>query len=172
MEDLPFYSRLNPLQKSYADKIAAEARAMGISPKLAVAIAYQESRLNPQVGKGSAGEIGVMQVRPETAKMLGIDAERLKDPNTNIITGLRYLKQALDAAEGDPRLAALGYNAGIGAIKNPDSIPESTLSYLKDLKGYGTFGAAKPVEAPPEQTAAPVAAAAPAPAAPRGRGVP
>jgi len=146
---LTFIDQLDDEQITVANKIVTQAKRMGIPPALALSIAFRESSLRPKVKPGAAGEIGIMQVRPETAKMMGVDPKDLANENTNIITGLRYLKQALDKAEGDPRLAALGYNAGIGAITNENPIPESTQQYLKDLKGFGAFGAAKPAAEPP-----------------------
>lgn len=146
---LTFIDQLDDEQITVANKIVTQAKRMGIPPALALSIAFRESSLRPKVKPGAAGEIGIMQVRPETAKMMGVDPKTLANENTNIITGLRYLKKALDKAEGDPRLAALGYNAGIGAITNEMPIPESTQQYLKDLKGFGAFGAAKPVAEPP-----------------------
>jgi soluble lytic murein transglycosylase-like protein len=35
--------------------------------------------LRPNVPVGKAGEIGVMQVRPETAKALGVDLDELEE---------------------------------------------------------------------------------------------
>lgn len=142
MEDLPFYSSLNETQKALASKIAAEAVRMGISPKLAVSIAYQESRLNPKVAIGGAGEIGIMQVKPTTAQEVGIAPEDLKNPDKNIEAGLRYLKKSLDMSEGNERLAAAGYNAGVNhPFFSPQGskLPDTTVRYLSDLKSFGAF---------------------------------
>lgn len=150
--NLTFIDQLDDEQISTANKIITQANRMGIPPALALSIAFRESSLRPNVKPGKAGEIGIMQIRPETAKMLGVSVEDLKNPNTNIITGLRYLKEALDKAEGDQSLAAVGYNAGIGAITGTGPIPESTVNYIRDLRSYGTFGAPKreEVQAAPE----------------------
>ena len=59
-----------------------------------------------------------MQVMPATAKWtakkLGIpvDAERLHDPQTNVLIGVGYLKLVLDNFGGAQALAAAAYNAG------------------------------------------------------------
>ena len=157
MEDLSFYSRLNPLQKSYAEKIAAEARAMGISPKLAVAIAYQESRLNPNVSTGGAGEIGIMQIKPATAQDMGFTAKDIADPEKNIKAGLAYLKKSLELSQGDERLAAAGYNAGIDhSFFTPkgNKLPETTVNYLVSLKESGAFSPQPKVTEPAAEQAA------------------
>ena len=66
--NLSFYENLNESQKSYAQRIAAKAKQMGVSPELAVSVAFKESGLNPKVQAGGAGEIGIMQIKPDTAK--------------------------------------------------------------------------------------------------------
>jgi hypothetical protein len=147
--DLTFINELDEEQIKIANKIVTQAKRMGVPSSLALSIAFRESSLRPNVKPGAAGEIGIMQVLPETAKMFGVDAKNLSNENTNIITGLKYLKESLNKANGDPMLAALGYNAGIGAITSNDPIPETTLQYLRDLKGFGTFGAVKPATEPP-----------------------
>lgn len=140
--ELSFYEKLSPEQKFYARIVAQKAREMGVPPELAVSIAFKESSLNPAVQAGGAGEIGIMQVKPDTAKEVGISAEELKDPKKNIEAGLKYLKKSLDMSEGDPRLAAAGYNAGVNHpfFKSSEAqLPPITVNYLKDLKGFGAF---------------------------------
>jgi hypothetical protein len=153
--NLTFIDQLDDEQITAANKIITQANRMGIPPALALSIAFKESSLRPNVKPGQAGEIGIMQIRPETAKMLGVSVEDLKNPNTNIITGLRYLKEALDKAQGDQSLAAVGYNAGIGAITGTNPIPETTVNYVRDLTSYGAFGAPKQQEPPPSQAQPP-----------------
>jgi len=104
-------NKLNEDQAQVALEIASKAKAMGIDPRLAVALAYRESRLNPNTKNGTSGEIGLMQVMPKTAEGMGFSVEDLRDPAKNIEIGLTYLKQGLDKF-GDPMLAVAGYNAG------------------------------------------------------------
>jgi hypothetical protein len=140
--ELSFYESLSQPQKNYARYIAERAKEMGIPPDLAVAIAFKESSLNPSVQAGAAGEIGIMQIKPDTAKEMGFSLEDIKDPKKNIDAGLAYLKKSLELSEGDPRLAAAGYNAGVNHpfFKSENSLlPSSTVNYLKDLKGFGAF---------------------------------
>ena len=140
--NLSFYESLSADQKNLANQIAERAKALGIPPEFAVAIAYQESRLNPKVGPGSVGEIGLMQVRPETGKELGFSAQDLRDPNKNIDAGLAYLKKSLELSNGDTRLAAAGYNAGVNHpffSNDKAKLPDTTVKYLESLKGFGAF---------------------------------
>jgi hypothetical protein len=68
----------------------------GIPVPLLVAQARQESNFNPQA-RGRAGEIGVMQIMPSTARqpgfgVAGVDPAVLNDPGENILFGARYLR--------------------------------------------------------------------------------
>lgn len=140
--NLSFYNSLTENQKNYADRVAKAAQRIGVPEDLAVAIAFRESSLNPAVKTGTAGEIGIMQIKPSTAKELGYELEDLRDPNKNIDAGLAYLKKNLEMSGGDKRLAAAGYNAGPYHeffTKETGKLPESTVKYLNDLKGYGAF---------------------------------
>lgn len=65
--------------------IFVHAIANGINPNLALAIAKNESKLNPKA-RGSLGEIGVFQLRPEFHK------GNIWNTEQNIIIGIKYLK--------------------------------------------------------------------------------
>ncbi len=145
MAKLSFIDELDESQLKYADIIATKAKEMGVPPNLAIAIAYHESRLNPNAPRGTSGEFGIMQVMPKTGKGMGYTNKDLSDPNKNIEAGLKYLKQNLDAFNGDPKLATVGYNAGTdSAFFSGGELPKVTENYVKAMKGYGAFdGAAK-----------------------------
>ncbi len=151
---MDFINKLDPEQQANANKIADEAIKIGVDPRLAVALAFQESSLRH--GKtGEAGEIGIMQVRPTTAKMIGFDPKELNNPDRNIQIGLTYLKQGIDRHK-DPVLAAAGYNAGMDHPFFADptkDLPKSTMNYLESIKGLGGFtGAAPQAKAEPSVT--------------------
>lgn len=150
-------NQLTEEQAKIALAVARKAKEKGIDPRLAVALAFQESGFKPDA-VGAAGEIGLMQVRPTTAEMLGFSADDLKDPAKNIEIGLTYLKQGLDRF-GDPVLAVAGYNAGHDHpyFSNPEKakLPESTKQYVRSIAGMGAFEPsaaeeASPVEPPSE----------------------
>lgn len=145
---MDFLSKLDEEQQAVALQVAKKAKEMGIEPRLAVAIAYQESGLRMPEKPGGAGEIGIMQVRPTTAKMIGFDPKELEDPARNIEIGLTYLKQGLERYR-DPVLAAAGYNAGYDHpyFSNPDKpLPDSTKGYLKSINSMGGFSVPAPSE--------------------------
>ena len=152
MANLSFLSTLTEQQRQYAEIIRERAQAMGIPPDLAVAVAFQESRLNPATPTNRMGAVGIMQVRPIAARDVGVDPEKLQDPDANIDAGLRYLKKALTET-GDPRLAVIYYNAGPQRLIEFDrggDLPKETQDYLLALKGYGAFRAEPPAEPPSE----------------------
>ena len=157
-----FLNNLSEEQAQVALEIARKAKQMGIDPKLAVAVAYQESRLNPNTKNGTSGEIGLMQVMPKTAEGMGFSVDDLRDPSKNIEIGLTYLKQGLDKF-GDPVAAVAGYNAGHNhpyfsdPQKNP--LPASTKDYLRSVSSFGAFAEPEDQDPPPEPVPTPASEA-------------
>lgn len=99
------------------------AKLNGVEPELAHAIIRVESNYNPKV-RGSAGEIGLMQIKPATARMMGYSggAKGLHDPETNLRYGMKYLAMAQELGGGETCGTVLRYNAGHAAKRmNPIS---------------------------------------------------
>lgn len=90
-----------------------EASKTALPFDVADAVAAIESGYDPSV-IGSVGEIGLMQVRPETAAMLGFrgDTAELAKPEINIHYGVAYLAEAWRLANGDLCRALMKYRAG------------------------------------------------------------
>jgi hypothetical protein len=147
-----YLKNLTEEQAQVANEIVSKAKQMGIDPKLALAVAYRESRLNPNTKNGTSGEIGLMQVMPKTAEGMGFSVDDLRDPAKNIEIGLTYLKQGLDKF-GDPMLAVAGYNAGHNHpyFTDPENkaLPDSTKEYLREINQNGGF---EPTPAKQEET--------------------
>lgn len=101
------------------DRYAAEA---GLPEELARAVVRVESDWDQSM-TGFAGEIGLMQIRPETARLMGFAGhpDELYDPETNIRFGMRYLAEAWRRASGDLCQTALKYNGGHNANKMTDA---------------------------------------------------
>jgi hypothetical protein len=141
-----FLDTLDEEQAKNANLIIDGAIKRGLNPKLAVALAYQESGLRhadkDKVKIGADGEIGLMQIKIPTGKMQGYKPEQLNTLQGNVDAGLDYLKSGFDRYN-DPVLAAAGYNAGYDHpyFSNPEKhdLPKSTWSYLESIKGYGGF---------------------------------
>ncbi|MCI0735006.1 MAG: transglycosylase SLT domain-containing protein [Beijerinckiaceae bacterium] len=95
--------------------IKKEAEKNGLPPDIADAVAAVESGYDPGA-VGAAGEIGLMQVLPETAAMLGFsgDAGELAKPEVNIRYGVMYLSEAWRLTGGDLCRALMKYRAGHG----------------------------------------------------------
>jgi soluble lytic murein transglycosylase-like protein len=92
-----------------------EARMNGLPPDIADAVAAIESGYDSSA-IGGVGEIGLMQIRPSTAAMLGFvgDTAELAKPEVNIRYGVTYLAQAWRLANGDLCRALMKYRAGHG----------------------------------------------------------
>lgn len=95
--------------------IERETKSTDLPADLAEAVVFVESGYNPAV-IGSAGEIGLMQVRPETAAMLGFRGSNaeLAEPDVNIHYGVLYLSQAWRLSGGDLCRALTKYRASHG----------------------------------------------------------
>ncbi|UOK72845.1 lytic transglycosylase domain-containing protein [Ancylobacter polymorphus] len=93
-----------------------EARANGIPVALARAVVRIESNWKVQT-TGRAGEVGLMQIKHQTARGMGYKGSRAKlyEPATNIRWGMRYLAGAYRLAGGDTCGTVMRYQGGHGA---------------------------------------------------------
>jgi soluble lytic murein transglycosylase-like protein len=107
----------------YTTIVAHYATTYGVPASLAHAVISVESNYRPNA-RGSAGEIGLMQIKPATARAMGYSgsASGLFDPETNIKYGMKYLALAHQLSGGATCGTILKYNAGHGARRmNPVS---------------------------------------------------
>ena len=104
-----------PAAAAYRLMAMQEAAKAGLPYALVDAVMKIESGYDPSV-IGGVGEMGLMQVRPATAAMLGFKGPpaALADPATNIHYGATYLAQAWHLAKGDVCRALMKYRAGHG----------------------------------------------------------
>jgi hypothetical protein len=95
--------------------LAKEVQNTSLPADVADAVVHVESDYNPAT-VGSVGEIGLMQVRPETAAMLGFRGSKddLAKPEINLHYGVVYLSKAWRLANGDLCRALMKYRAGHG----------------------------------------------------------
>jgi hypothetical protein len=93
-------------------RIVKEAIDNGIDPVLALSLVKQESGFN-RAAKSQAGAIGLFQLMPGTARLLGVNPYYLDE---NIEGGITYLR-SLKSEFGSTKLALAAYNAGPGAVK-------------------------------------------------------
>ena len=120
-------------------QITSTAQTYGVDPRLAYEVALEESRANPDAPDGAAGEIGMFQLKPSTAAMLGVNP---RDPVQNIIGGVKYLAMLLGQFSGDAAKAVAAYNAGPTAVTNAialagdnwfGQLPGSTQGYVNAI---------------------------------------
>ncbi|TGQ42640.1 MULTISPECIES: transglycosylase SLT domain-containing protein [unclassified Mesorhizobium] len=107
----------------YSAIIARYAASYGVPVSLANAVIRIESNYRPNL-VGGAGEIGLMQIKPATARMMGYSGsvEGLFNPDTNIKYGMKYLAMAQGLGGGTTCGTILKYNAGHAATRmNPIS---------------------------------------------------
>jgi Transglycosylase SLT domain len=86
----------------YEKMIAKHAKANLVPEALVHRLIVRESKYNPElIGHGRT--IGLMQIKLATAKGVGYtgDADGLRDPETNLTYGVKYLAGAYRAAGGD-----------------------------------------------------------------------
>jgi soluble lytic murein transglycosylase-like protein len=87
---------------------------------LLFAIMRQESGFNPNA-TSQAGAVGLMQLMPDTAKLVSGEAKpNLRDPQVSISIGQRYIASLLktDTVGGDLFNLAAAYNAGPGNLQH------------------------------------------------------
>jgi soluble lytic murein transglycosylase len=115
-----WYYRLRyPL--SYEQIVRGHARNYRLEPALLAAVIYQESKFDAEA-RSDAGAVGLMQLRPETAKGIALRTggsrfrvEDLTNPEINVRYGSWYLRHLLDKY-GEEEAALAAFNAGQGNV--------------------------------------------------------
>lgn len=127
-----FGARDGPANGKYDAMINEAAEKYGVDPNVLKCLMAKESQGNPYA-VSSAGAVGLMQIKPETAsEMAGrpVSAEELKNnPELNIELGTKYFAKML-REKGNLEDALGAYNQGPNA--NWRSIPES-IDYVNSI---------------------------------------
>lgn len=120
-------------RSTYLALITREADQRGLPAAIADAVTKVESGFNPNV-VGGVGEVGLMQVRPQTAAMLGYtgDVTGLFDPETNVRFGVAYLARAWELARGDVCRTLMKYRAGWGE----ERMTPLSIEYCRRARGH------------------------------------
>lgn len=119
----------------YLASIITDAAAQyRVDPNLIAAMAYKESRFNPNAVSWRGAQ-GVLQLMPRTAKSLGVSNSF--DPKQNVFGAAKYLKYLLDRFHGDIDLAVAAYNAGpeLVAKVGPNANREA-IDYVASVKTF------------------------------------
>ena len=116
----------------YLQMARSAASRYGIPSGLFLRLVQQESGWNPSA-VSPKGAIGLAQLMPQTARVLGVDPH---DPAENLEGGARYLRQQYDRF-GNWRLALAAYNAGPEAVERHGGVPpyRETRNYVRVIYG-------------------------------------
>jgi hypothetical protein len=112
------------------------AQQYGVDQDLVWAVIRQESGFNPQA-VSPKGAMGLMQLMPGTAAMLGVSDAF--DVEQNIAGGIKYLERCLNQFDQDVSLALAAYNAGpdnVVKYQGCPPFPETRQYVASVLKAY------------------------------------
>jgi soluble lytic murein transglycosylase-like protein len=105
----------------------------GVPPALLRTVARLESNINPNAPRGGAGEIGMFQLMPDTARRLGVDAS---NPDDNIRGAAKLLGHLMERYKGDISSVLAAYNEGEPAFerrrKRGQAPPATTRNYVRN----------------------------------------
>ena len=123
-----------PVPSYLAEIINEAAQTHGVDPNLVAAVCFKESRYNPNAVSRIGAE-GIMQLKPKTARSLGVMDSF--DARQNVMGGTKYLRKLLDRFKGDVDLALAGYNAGPERVakEGVNATAEAT-EYVATVKRY------------------------------------
>jgi soluble lytic murein transglycosylase-like protein len=132
-------------QRDYDSLIATHATANNVPEALVHRVILRESRYQPNL-VGRCGCIGLMQIKLATARGLGYtgDAQGLRDPNTNLTYGVKYLAGAYRAANGDHGRAMRYFASGYYEVAK-----RQRLQHVAERRGR----AGHPLDITPKQLA-------------------
>ena len=144
----PRLSALHQIAAAHGKDIMINTIDTNVSPALALAVIAVESG-----GDASAvsrvGAQGLMQLMPATAARF--DVRNSLDPSQNIRGGIAYLDWLMTEFDNDPILFIAAYNAGEGAIRDNNGVPNfaETRAYVPKVLSAWTVARALCIT-PPE----------------------
>ena len=117
----------------YKEIIETAAEKYRIPEPLIRAVIKQESNFN-QGAVSNKGAMGLMQLMPATADLLGVD-----DPlnaEENILGGSKYLRELINLYKGNLNRALAAYNAGPGQVNEGIPNIQETKNFIKSVLRY------------------------------------
>lgn len=105
---------------AFTEEINVAAHQFKVDPALVRAVIHAESGFNEHA-RSPKGAVGLMQLMPATAKVLGVANPRV--PRENIHGGAKYLADLLVQFKNDVMLATAAYNAGPQAVQKYAGVP-------------------------------------------------
>ncbi|WP_420843591.1 lytic transglycosylase domain-containing protein [Leptospira adleri] len=125
---------LKGVEPTLAEIIRKESEKNHLDPALVQSVIKAESGFKTNA-VSPKGAIGLMQLMPSTANLLGVDDP--SDPAENVAGGTKFLSDLLNKYKNlDHALAA--YNAGPGAVDRYGGIPpyKETQKYVAKVKKF------------------------------------
>ncbi len=122
------------IEGKYDPLIARAADKYGLDFHLVKSVIKAESQFDHDA-RSSKGAQGLMQLMPDTAKILGV--KNAYDPEQNILGGARYLRDMLKRFKSAEKALA-AYNAGPAAVVYYEGVPpfKETQGYVAKIKRY------------------------------------
>ncbi|HNT26989.1 MAG TPA: lytic transglycosylase domain-containing protein [bacterium] len=122
------------MDTKYDSHIRAAADRYGLDFHLVKSVIKAESQFDANA-RSSKGAQGLMQLMPDTARLLGV--KNAYDPEQNILGGTRYLRDMLKKFRNAEKALA-AYNAGPAAVVYHDGVPpyQETKNYLVKIRRF------------------------------------
>jgi soluble lytic murein transglycosylase-like protein len=129
-------SRGNPKVARYRPLIQKTAQLVGVDADLMEAMVMQENPWGNPKAVSPKGAVGLGQLMPGTAAMLGVKDST--DPAQNLKGMAKHLKYLLDNYGGNKVLAVAAYNAGEAPVDRLGRIPnyKETKTYVKRVMEF------------------------------------
>ena len=112
---------------AYDDLFRRHSGTAGWDWRLLAAQCYQESGFDPQA-VSSMGALGLMQLLPSTADLMGVPSDKRFEPEQNIAAAARYIKKVSQSfsdikdSEERIRFTLAAYNGGVGHIQDAQTL--------------------------------------------------
>ena len=141
VEGAPKYVSTTPVESTsarerYEPYVQEYSNRQSLRPELVRAVIQVESGYNPRA-LSPKGAMGLMQLMPETARMLGV--QRPYDPEQNIRGGTRYLRLLLDKYEGNEGKKIPPYRETRDYVRKVGSAAGEAQTSTRKLRIYKTI---------------------------------
>lgn len=132
-------------RQRFDEVVVRHARHHDVDPDLVRAVIKHESAWNPGA-RSPKGALGLMQLMPDTARLLGVDPV---DPERNIAGGVHYLADLRALFEGNLDAVLVAYVAGPTYaqrwLTGKTVLADEVRAYLDNVKAsYGRIGRQRP----------------------------
>ncbi len=123
--------------------LIAEAQANDLDPVFVMAVIKTESSFNPKA-RGSHGEIGLMQLKPDTAQWIAEKEDlfwqgpkTLENPVENVRIGITYLALLREQSSGFANKYLSAYNLGLAKVRRMYKASKTPKEYsVRVMKNY------------------------------------